>query len=64
MRELPGTVGGLRGADPILYLPVLHEIVVERQVDQLRPEFGRYRHRPRVIRIRSNLTPDMLDDMP
>ena len=42
MRELPGTVGGLRGADPILYLPVLHEIVVERQVDQLRPEFGRY----------------------
>ena len=64
MRELPGTVGGLPGADPILYLPVLPEIVVELQVDQLRPEFGRYRHRPRVLRIRGDLTPDMLDDMP
>ena len=64
MRELPGTVGGLPGADPILYLPVLPEIVVELQVDQLRPEFGRYRHRPRVVRIRSDMRPEMLDDMP
>ena len=64
MRELPGTVGGLPGADPVLYLPVLPELVVELQVDQLRPEFGRYRHRPRVVRIRSDLTPDMLDEVP
>lgn len=64
MRELPGTVGSLPSADPILYLPVLPEIVVELQVDQLRPEFGRYRHRPRMLRIRGDLTSDMLDDMP
>ncbi|MFH8574089.1 hypothetical protein [Streptomyces sp. NPDC017993] len=64
MRELPGTVGGLPGADPILYLPVHPEIVVELQVDQLRPEFGRYRHRPRVLRIRADLTPDLLIDAP
>ncbi|MFG2887909.1 hypothetical protein [Streptomyces sp. NPDC048248] len=62
MRELPRMVGGLFGADPILYLPVRPEIVAELQVDQLRPEFGRYRHRPRVLRIRGDLTPDMLDD--
>ncbi|MFH8573015.1 hypothetical protein [Streptomyces sp. NPDC017993] len=64
MRELPGTVGGLPGADPILYLPVLPEIVVELQADQLRPEFGRYRHRPRVLRIRAELHPMQIEPLP
>ncbi|SCK54601.1 hypothetical protein YWIDRAFT_08044 [Streptomyces sp. SceaMP-e96] len=61
--ELPGTVGGLPGADPVTYLPVLPEIVVELQVDQLQPEFGRYRHRPRVIRIRADLYPMQLSPL-
>ncbi|MFB8243275.1 hypothetical protein ACFC58_42750 [Kitasatospora purpeofusca] len=50
LAELPGTVGGLPGSPPIPYLPVAPEIVVEVLADQDRPEFGRYRHRPRVTR--------------
>ncbi|GAA1112006.1 hypothetical protein JBF12_41295 [Streptomyces javensis] len=64
MRELPGTVGGLPGADPVPYLPVVPEVVVEIEVDQERLEFGRYRHRPRVRRIRGDLTPELVDEMP
>ncbi|MER5302233.1 ATP-dependent DNA ligase [Streptomyces lasiicapitis] len=62
MRELPGTVGGLPGADPVSYLPVEPEVVVEIEVDQERLEFGRYRHRPRVRRVRGDLTPDLLGE--
>ncbi|MFD5794857.1 hypothetical protein ACFWIO_15165 [Streptomyces diastatochromogenes] len=62
MRELPGTVGGLPGADPVRFLPVKPEVVVEIEVDQARLEFGRYRHRPRVQRVRGDLTPELVDD--
>ncbi|MGY4957964.1 ATP-dependent DNA ligase [Streptomyces nigrescens] len=62
--ELPGTVGGLPGAAPVIYLPVLPEVVVELQVDQLQPEFGRYRHRPRALRIRGDLHPMQLSPLP
>lgn len=62
MRELPGTVGGLPGADPVRFLPVKPEVVVEIEVDQARLEFGRYRHRPRVRRVRGDLTSEMLDE--
>ncbi|MGW1170581.1 ATP-dependent DNA ligase [Streptomyces sp. NPDC002550] len=62
MRELPGTVGGLPGADPVRFLPVKPEVVVEIEVDQPRLEFGRYRHRPRVRRVRGDLRSEMLDE--
>ncbi|WP_328373626.1 ATP-dependent DNA ligase (plasmid) [Streptomyces sp. NBC_00445] len=62
MQELPGTVGGLPGADPVRYLPVKPEVVVEIEVDQERLEFGRYRHRPRVRRVRGDLTSELLDE--
>lgn len=62
MRELSGTVGGLPGADPVRFLPVEPEVVVEIEGDQDRLEFGRYRHRPRVRRVRGDLTPDLIDD--
>ncbi|RKE02886.1 hypothetical protein [Streptomyces sp. TLI_171] len=55
--ELPGTVGGLPGAPPVAYLPVEPDVVVEILVDQARPEFGRYRHRPRLVRVRADLQP-------
>ncbi|MGW0720201.1 ATP-dependent DNA ligase [Streptomyces sp. NPDC002778] len=64
MRKLPGTVGGLPGADPVHFRPVKPEVVVEIEVDQPRLEFGRYRHRPRVRRVRGDLTPGMLGEAP
>lgn len=62
MRELPGTVGGLPSADPVRFWPVRPEVVVEIEVDQPRLEFGRYRHRPRVRRVRSDLSPELVGD--
>ncbi|MFD7409241.1 hypothetical protein ACFV7R_42930 [Streptomyces sp. NPDC059866] len=62
MRELPGTVGGLPGADPVRFLPVKPEVVVEIEVDQPRLEFGRYRHRPRVRRVRGDVSPELVHD--
>ncbi len=62
MRELPGTVGGLPGAGPVRFWPVKPEVVVEIEVDQPRLEFGRYRHRPRVRRVRGDLTPELIDN--
>jgi hypothetical protein len=48
--ELPGTVGGLPGADPVRYRPVVPEVVVEIEAEQIGPrEFGRFWHRPRVL---------------
>ncbi|CAL9636511.1 DNA ligase C (plasmid) [Streptomyces sp. enrichment culture] len=61
LQDLPGTIGGLPGADPVPYLPVQPEVVVEIEADD-RMEFGRYRHRPRVRRVRGDLTPDRLDE--
>ncbi|MER5820737.1 hypothetical protein ABT086_00025 [Streptomyces mirabilis] len=53
--ELPGTVGGLPGADPVRYRPVVPEVVMEIEADQAAPrEFGRFRHRPRVLRVRGD----------
>ncbi|MFE3560191.1 hypothetical protein ACFXKW_35845 [Streptomyces sp. NPDC059193] len=63
--QLPGTVGGLPGSKPIQYLPVVAEIVVEIEADQLRPrEYGRFRHRPQVLRIRGDLTVQDLPSAP
>lgn len=57
-QRLPGTVGGLPGSAPIPYLPVIPDVVVEIEADQERPtEFGRFRHRPRVLRVRGDLHP-------
>ncbi|MFF9768539.1 hypothetical protein ACF1GT_18320 [Streptomyces sp. NPDC014636] len=55
--ELPGTVGGLPGSPPVRYVPVLPEVVVDIDVDQAHLELGRYRHRPRVARLRGDLGP-------
>ncbi|MFG3157117.1 ATP-dependent DNA ligase [Streptomyces sp. NPDC048219] len=64
VKELPGTVGGLPGAAPVRYVPVEPEVVVEIEVDQARLEFGRYRHRPRVRRVRGDLGPGHLSEDP
>lgn len=63
--ELPGTVGGLPSAEPIRYLPVVPEVVVEIEADQSGPrEFGRFRHRPRVLRVRGDMRVQDLDPGP
>ncbi|MFE4206105.1 hypothetical protein ACFRSX_32695 [Streptomyces goshikiensis] len=63
--ELPGTVGGLPGADPVRYRPVVASVVVEIEADQKRPlEFGRFRHRPRVLRVRGDMAPAHLPHAP
>lgn len=62
LRELSGTVGGLPGAAPVRFWPVKLEVVVEIEVDHERLEFGRYRHRPRVRRVRGDLTPETLEE--
>ncbi|MGW7071854.1 ATP-dependent DNA ligase [Streptomyces sp. NPDC054855] len=65
LAELPGTVGGLPGAPPVRYMPVAPSVVVEIEADQERPEeFGRFRHRPRVLRVRGDLTVDLLPPLP
>ncbi|MGW7067131.1 ATP-dependent DNA ligase [Streptomyces sp. NPDC054855] len=65
LAELPGTVGGLPGAPPVRYLPVVPSVVVEIEADQERPEeFGRFRHRPSVLRVRGDLTVDLLPPLP
>ncbi|TGA97451.1 hypothetical protein [Streptomyces sp. MZ04] len=62
-QQLPGTVGGLPGSAPIPYLPVVPDVVVEIETDQERPrEFGRFRHRPRVLRVRGDLRAEDLPD--
>ena len=53
--QLPGIVGGLPGDSEIIYQPVQAVLVVEIEVDTA-VEFGRHRHRPRVLRIRDDLT--------
>ncbi len=57
--QLPGTAGGLPGSPAIVYQPVRADTVVEVQADTA-VEHGRFRHRPRVMRIRDDLTPDHL----
>jgi hypothetical protein len=62
---LPGTVGGLPGSPPVRYLPVVPEVVVEIEADQEKPaEFGRFRHRPRVVRLRPDMEVQDLEDAP
>ncbi|WP_158712102.1 hypothetical protein [Streptomyces rimosus] len=56
---------GLPGAPPVVYLPVWPEVVVEVEADQASPaEFGRFRHRPRVVRVRVDLAVDELPETP
>ncbi|MEU7093046.1 ATP-dependent DNA ligase [Kitasatospora aureofaciens] len=57
MVDLPGTVGGLPGSAPTPYLRVEPTTVVEIESHQGAPEFGRLRHRPRVLRLRRDLAP-------
>lgn len=59
--RLPGTLGGLPGDPEIVYQPVLPTTVIEIEAD-LAIEFGRWRHRPRVLRIRDDLAPGDLPD--
>ncbi|MEU0940929.1 ATP-dependent DNA ligase [Embleya sp. NPDC005971] len=58
--RLPGTVGGLPGSEPVVYTPVRADVVVEIEVDH-DLEWGRYRHRPRILRIRADLDPTDLE---
>ncbi|WP_331731329.1 ATP-dependent DNA ligase [Kitasatospora sp. NBC_01300] len=55
LAELPGTVGGLPGSAPVRYQPVEPTTVVDIEVDAGQQEYGRYRHRPRVLRLRADL---------
>ncbi|MEV4649021.1 hypothetical protein [Saccharopolyspora sp. NPDC049357] len=58
--QLPGTVAGLPGqADDVWYQPTVIDTVVEIAVDGAF-EFGRWRHRPQLIRVRGDLVPDDL----
>ncbi|MFJ6384703.1 ATP-dependent DNA ligase [Kitasatospora sp. NPDC092039] len=59
LTELPGTLGGLPGSAPVAFLPVEPEVVVEIETDE-RAEFARYRHRPKVKRVRADLRPEHL----
>lgn len=58
-RELPGVVAGLPGSEDVTYQPTEPNVVVEVETDQA-IEFGRFRHPPRVLRIRGDLTPEQL----
>ncbi|MEU9048700.1 hypothetical protein AB0D63_45070 [Kitasatospora sp. NPDC048343] len=49
-------MGGLSGSPPAAFLPVMPEVVVEIETDE-RAEFARYRHRPKVRRVRADLAP-------
>ncbi|WP_309115211.1 RNA ligase family protein [Saccharothrix sp.] len=49
---LPGPVGGLPGQPAAMYLPVHPKVVVEVEADP-NVEFGRFRHRPKVLRVRA-----------
>ncbi len=58
-RELPGVVAGLPGSEDVTYQPTEPRVVIEVEADQA-IEFGRFRHPPRVLRIRGELTPEQL----
>lgn len=61
LAELPGTVAGLPGQPSFLYQPVLPDVILEIETAQATPtEFGRFRHRPRPVRARADLTADQL----
>lgn len=55
-RTLPGSVSGLPGS-PTRWLPVHPYVVVEVEADPVL-ELGRWRHRPRVLRLRSSTDVD------
>ncbi|MEB3371304.1 hypothetical protein [Saccharopolyspora mangrovi] len=57
--RLPGVVAGLPGGEPVVYLPVHPDVVVEVVADTA-VEYGRWRHRPTIVRIRDDITPDDL----
>lgn len=49
-RTLPGVVGGLPGQRGTEYLPVVPTLLVEVSADPV-AEYGRFRHRPRILRV-------------
>lgn len=58
--RLPAVVAGLPGGhEELTYLPVDPEVVVEVDADTA-VEFGRWRHRPRIVRLRPDLAPQDL----
>lgn len=52
--QLPGVVAGLPGGEPVVYLPVHPDVVVEVLADTA-VEYGRWRHRPTIVRIKDQL---------
>jgi ATP-dependent DNA ligase len=56
---LPGIISGLPGSQDVTYQPTVPQLVVEIHVDSAL-EFGRYRHRPVVVRLREDQGPDTL----
>jgi hypothetical protein len=50
-RDLPGVVAGLPGSPDVSYRPVQPTVVVEVEIDGAF-ELGRFRHRPRVVRVK------------
>ncbi|MEV7190098.1 hypothetical protein [Kitasatospora sp. NPDC093102] len=52
-------MGGLPGSPPVAFPTVKPEVVVEIETDE-RAEFARYRHRPKVKRVRGDLSPERL----
>lgn len=59
LARLPGVLTGLPGNSDTTYQPTRITTVVELVVDQA-VEFGRWRHRPRIVRMRHDLRPDDL----
>lgn len=57
--RLPGVVAGLPGSHDVDFQPTVIDTVVEVETDRA-VEFGRWRHRPRVLRRRADLTPEDL----
>ena len=58
-QELPGVVAGLPGSEDVTYQPTKPSVVVDVEADHA-IEFGRFRHPPKVLRIRGDLTPEQL----
>lgn len=58
----PGLIAGLPGTDDVRYQPAEPELVVEIATDSA-VEFGRYRHRPAVVRLRDDLAAEALQPL-
>lgn len=56
---LPGVIAGLPGHDLLPWQPCEIEVIAEIETDTA-VEYGRWRHQPRVLRLRPELSPDDL----